>query len=457
MDLETRMSRRSFAGLAGKMMLAGAALLASGTSFAKDAEPETKNEPDLYAFLFSRSLDQRDLATEGILRKVMKEKTETAAKNAAIEEITALEKLAREHELEIPSSFFMAQRTFARSVNPKDYAWAGAFNPTLWRDEVNVAVDNTLCKLLQTLELKHLAARGVKALDGMVLVPAGSFVKGSGFAEAKYFQELTYSVHDPADLQPHKNNPKWIRYTDKRGYIAESPRRDVRIRRSFWIDKTEVTNEAYAAFCRKASVRVGYTRSSVAERGEYLLGYEWENETTPAKGKENHPFPFASKINATKFAEFYGNRLPTEEEWELAARGKSGRLWPWGHKLDLTRGNFPDNRYKSEKERLDPVGLYPSGVSPFGALDMAGGVSEWTSSVFRAAITGDWDEAERIVINLLQCEVHIGNAVLLREDARDILFFTLPHFGELRVSTCRIKGQIHTAILQSIYRVFWGT
>src|SRR3989338_7702063 len=113
MDLETRMSRRSFAGLAGKMMLAGAALLASGTSFAKDAEPETKNEPDLYAFLFSRSLDQRDLATEGILRKVMKEKTETAAKNAAIEEITILEKLAREHELEIRSSWHSAHSLVA--------------------------------------------------------------------------------------------------------------------------------------------------------------------------------------------------------------------------------------------------------------------------------------------------------------------------------------------------------
>ena len=70
MDLETRMSRRSFAGLAGKMMLAGAALLAAGTSFAKDAEPETKNEPDLYAFLFSRNISERNHAIEGMFSKV---------------------------------------------------------------------------------------------------------------------------------------------------------------------------------------------------------------------------------------------------------------------------------------------------------------------------------------------------------------------------------------------------
>ena len=392
MDLETRMSRRSFAGLAGKMMLAGAALLAAGTSFAKDAEPETKNEPDLYAFLFSRSLDQRDLATEGILRKVMKEKTETAAKNTAIEEITILEKLAREHELEIPSSFFMAQRTFARSVNPKDYAWAGAFNPTLWRDEVNVTVDNTLCKLLQTLELKHLAARGVKAPDGMVLVPTGSFVKGSGFAEAKYFQELTYSVISPSDRDPLKNNPTNIRYFDPRGYIAESPRRDIRVERSFWVDIKEVTNADYAAFCRATGTKVGYTKSLASSRGEYLHGYEWEDGTTPAKGKENYPLIFTSQLMARDYASHHGKRLPTEEEWELAARGKSGRLWPWGDKMDIKRGNFPDDRYKSQKERLDPVGTYPAGASPFGTLDMAGSVSEWTCTVFRAATTSNWDD-----------------------------------------------------------------
>ena len=410
MDLETRMSRRSFAGLAGKMMLAGAALLAAGTSFAKDAEPETKNEPDLYAFLFSRSLDQRDLATEGILRKVMKEKTETAAKNAAIEEITALEKLAREHELEIPSSFFMAQRTFARSVNPKDYAWAGVFNPTLWRDEVNVTVDNTLCKLLQTLELKHLAARGVKALDGMVLVPAGSFVKGSGFAEAKYFQELTYSAIPTYWTKPPQNNPKSIRYNDPRGYVAEAPRRDIRIPKSFLIDINEVSNAAYAKYCKATGKMVFDTKDEAKKRGVIAIDYVWEDDQTPAKGKENYPFPFASQINSEAFARHYGKRLPTEEEFEYAERGKSGRLWPWGNKRDFTYGNFsetergPNNsilEISPMKERLTPIGSYPMGRSPFGAMDIAGNISEWTSSVFRAATTGDWEDVtsdERIEI-----------------------------------------------------------
>ena len=405
MDLETRMSGRSFAGLAGKMMLAGAALLAPGTSFAKDAEPETKGEPDLYAFLFSRSLDQRDLATDCILRKVMKQGTETAAKNTAIEEITILEKLAREHELEIPSSFFMAQRTFARSVNPKDYTWAGVFNPTLWRDEVNVTVDNTLCKLLQTLELKHLAARGVKALDGMVLVPAGSFVKGSGFAEARYFEALTDSSIPAEWKLPHPNNPKEIPYYDKRGYIAESPRRDIQVLRSFWIDVLEVTNGDYAKYCKETNTtKAVVTKDMPKRRGVIGIGYEWDDDMTPGNGRDgkpikNYPFPFASAVAAQAFASHYGKRLPTEEEWELVARGKGGRLWPWGNLPDYKRGWFVEahgygGAPEPKEEHLSPVGRYPSGASPYGALDMAGNISELTSSVYRAALTGNWDDPQ---------------------------------------------------------------
>jgi formylglycine-generating enzyme required for sulfatase activity len=164
-------------------------------------------------------------------------------------------------------------------------------------------------------------------VDGdMVYVPAGDFIMGSQEGQGDSDERPQHTV-----------------YLD-----------------AFYIDKTEVTAAQYQS-CVEAGV------CSVPRTGGSC--------NYGAGGKSDHPINCVDWNQAAAFCSWAEKRLPTEAEWEKAARGTDGRAYPWGNQTpDATLANFSRNAgYTSS------VGQYPTDVSPYGVLDMAGNVSEWVA------------------------------------------------------------------------------
>jgi formylglycine-generating enzyme required for sulfatase activity len=142
----------------------------------------------------------------------------------------------------------------------------------------------------------------------------------------------------------------------------------------YWIDQYPVTNEKYRAFI----LADGY------ENQEYwsVEGWKWKasSNVTVQKywnvarwNKADYPVVGVSYYEGEAYAKWVGKRLPTEREWEKAARGEDGRKYPWGDKFDKEKCNSRETGLK----HTTPVTQYPKGVSPYGCYDMAGNVWEW--------------------------------------------------------------------------------
>jgi formylglycine-generating enzyme required for sulfatase activity len=133
---------------------------------------------------------------------------------------------------------------------------------------------------------------------------------------------------------------------------------------AFYLDKTEVTNTAYRAFC--AATQHPFPKNPV-----------WDKQYFD---KAEYPVLNVSWNEARDFAAWAGKRLPTEEEWEKAARGPEGRLYPWGNWSQSTAANLKGT--EDGHANTAPVGSFPYDESPFGILDMQGNVEEWSGSEF---------------------------------------------------------------------------
>jgi formylglycine-generating enzyme required for sulfatase activity len=147
----------------------------------------------------------------------------------------------------------------------------------------------------------------------------------------------------------------------------EKPRRSVYLD-DFWIDKFEVTNADFAQFVEAT----GYQTDAEKE------GHS-KNWREAAEGKDNHPVVYVSWNDAVTYCEWVSKRLPTEAEWEKAARGTDGRIWPWGNGWDEDKVNSKDAGLGHTRT----VGSYPDGASPYGCMDMAGNAWEWVADWYQ--------------------------------------------------------------------------
>lgn len=137
---------------------------------------------------------------------------------------------------------------------------------------------------------------------------------------------------------------------------------------SYFMDKYEVTTERYAKFL-KATGGVDHFKvnqmTDAGDKNRPIIGVEWKEADT--------------------YCKYYGKRLPTEQEWEKAARGTDGRKYPWGDKeptKDLASFDWDAKRNWSGYKSLSNVGSIEAGKSPFGIYDLAGNVGEWTATVY---------------------------------------------------------------------------
>lgn len=221
-------------------------------------------------------------------------------------------------------------------------------------------------------------------------LPAGPFVSGSDRAE----REAAYRLDEKA--YGHSRTREWG------WYESEHERREARTG-AYRITRTPVTNAQYAVFVNET----GHPAPDVdAETwASYKLVHPFRRTRrhawtggAPPPGRRDHPVVLVSIEDARAFARWLSDRtgrpwrLPTEAEWEKAARGTDGRRFPWGDAFE------PDKLNSHDLGPFDtvPVGSFPKGASPFELLDPAGQVFEWTSTAAgkgRYIVKGgSWDD-----------------------------------------------------------------
>jgi predicted nucleic acid-binding Zn ribbon protein len=178
-------------------------------------------------------------------------------------------------------------------------------------------IRNAHARLPKYLE-KPVPGESVHPPEGMVHIPAGQYATGLN--------------HTPAELA------------------------------DFLIDLHPVTSGEYFEFCEKT---------------RHPKPAHW-GDGKPLRGMENHPVTNVDVNGARAFASWIGKRLPTESEWEKAAGGTDGRMFPWGEDFDYHKCAC---RNSSDRRLTEPVDAHPEGAGPYGCLDMVGNAAEWTESL----------------------------------------------------------------------------
>jgi formylglycine-generating enzyme required for sulfatase activity/tRNA A-37 threonylcarbamoyl transferase component Bud32 len=228
--------------------------------------------------------------------------------------------------------------------------------PVLPIPTISVVLIQTETSAAKSVPTPGIGSTQVSPKDGMVMIyiPAGEFLMGS--------DKTKDSQADYNELPQHKV------YLD-----------------AYWIDVTVVTNAMFTAFFQASGYKTdaekaGWAYVFVSKNGSWnqVNGADWRHPKGPQsnlQSLEKHPVVQVSWNDAQAYCQWSGRRLPSEAEWEKAARGVDGRIYPWGDAApDPNKLN-----YNGVIGDTTAVGSYPSGASSYGALDMAGNVSDWVN------------------------------------------------------------------------------
>jgi gamma-glutamyl hercynylcysteine S-oxide synthase len=182
----------------------------------------------------------------------------------------------------------------------------------------------------------------------MVKIPEGTFTFKVHGIEIEGFNDVGVDVQFPWEDSPRRYHERVMNV------------------KSFWIDKYPVTNEQFKKFMEAAHYQ---------PKDDLDFLRDWQNGTYPS-GAADKPVTWVSLEDARAYAAWAGKRLPHEWEWQYAAQGADGRLYPWGNEWNASAVPVPD---KGRTMRgPDSVTAHPNGASPFGVMDLVGNVWQWT-------------------------------------------------------------------------------
>ncbi len=198
-----------------------------------------------------------------------------------------------------------------------------------------------------TVEVLAIGSTKVRDQDGMevLFVPSGEFIMGISNQDLEWYKQQDWCTEE--------------NYCQSLTYQDSMPAHSVYLD-SFWVDKFEVTNDQY-----KKCVNEGVCTQPYE--------YYWITDYYTSEDYDNHPVINVSWVQAAEYCDWVEGRLPTEAEWEKAARGIDGRLFPWGNQApyDVLVDFSPNSNNMSQ------AGSHPAGLSYYGAMDMAGNAWEW--------------------------------------------------------------------------------
>jgi formylglycine-generating enzyme required for sulfatase activity len=202
--------------------------------------------------------------------------------------------------------------------------------------------------------LNRLIYRPLEREEDWIKVPAGVFAMGADVQQGYQICMKNFGEASCSTSLYKSEEPVHFVYLD-----------------SYQIMRYEVTNEQYAQCVRNGACEGG--------------GYEYQSTAWNILNRlndrayANHPVVSVNWFQAEKYCKWIGARLPTEAEWEKAARGTDGRTYPWGENIDCAYANYFSGKNDKCVGDTTPVGSYEIGQSPYGVFDMAGNVWEWVA------------------------------------------------------------------------------